>query len=745
MVTPPLWDNLPTDCRSRPQWVIWSHREVHGRKTKVPLDAYGHNASTTAPHTWAHLDEVRKTFEAGTGAGVGFVFTRQAGISGVDLDHCRDPSTGEIDTWAQTIIAQLDSYTEISPSGAGVHILIKGSLPEGTDGKKKTLKGDGYQKDAAVEIYSAGRYFTMTGDVLPGQPQSVESRQDQLTALYSELFGPVEPDTTKTGRKAQDEAEDKPTGGVEGDTRSTTAGNTSTTTGNLSDQTVLARMLGGACADKIEALLNGDTSAYGGDDSAADQALCNHLAFWCRKDQAQMDRIFRSSRLMRPKWDEKRGRQTYGEITINKACQDTPEVYQPEAEAQDTWDQVTTDKAADIVNSGRFIDHWTEVYSRRHNGDSHIAVAMPAANLTANIINSHGIAVVQVAGESGDGKSHAVEAAAEQMGRWCDISGLSPKALLYHGGKTVVEGMMVVLDDNRPDETQADIVKRNQTRYKTGYKYKTVINGKPVVLQMPPGVQLLTTEVDADSEDQVLNRTLLLEVAGSLEKDLKIIAADLKSLETGERPLDDPDIKVCQAAFDLLKSKSYVVTIPGGESRITWHERSKDKRANLRNYNIFRDLILAYAVMQWPQRPHQVKNGVVHVEASRQDFMDALALYHTVHKQMKTKLGSKEIEVLNYVSKRGGRVSREDVMKDLKLSKVRLTQLVRGKNGQSGLLGKVSGFYTEKASESRSMSGGDGYYDPKISRLYLCLSDTAVYQADLSSTSLAATWTELDT
>lgn len=401
-----------------------------------------------------------------------------------------------------------------------------------------------------------------------------------------------------------------------------------------------------------------------------------------------------------------------------------------------------TAKAADIVNSGRFIEHWTEVYHRRHNGDSHIAVAMPAANLTANIINSHGIAVVQVAGESGDGKSHAVEAAAEQMGRWCDISGLSPKALLYHGGKTVVEGMMVVLDDNRPDETQADIVKRNQTRYKTGYKYKTVINGKPVVLQMPPGVQLLTTEVDADSEDQVLNRTLLLEVAGNLEKDLKIIAADLKSLETGERPLDDPDICICQAAFDLLKSKSYVVTIPGGESRITWCERGKDKRANLRNYNIFRDLILAYAVMRWPLRPYQEENDVVHVEATRQDFMDALALYHTVHKQMKTKLGSREIEVLNYVSKKGGRVSREDVMRNLRLSKVRLTQLVRGKNGQSGLLGKVAGFYIEKATESKSMSGGEGYYDPKINRQYLCLSDTAVYQADLSSTALAATWTD---
>jgi len=318
----PQWDNLPDACRSRPQWVIWSHREVHGRKTKVPLDAYGHNASTTAPHTWAHLDEVRKTFEAGTGAGVGFVFTRQAGISGIDLDHCRDSSTGEVDAWAQTIIAQLDSYTEISPSGAGVHILVKGSLPEGVDGKKKLLKGDGYRPDAALEIYSAGRYFTMTGNVLDGYPRTVEDRQDELLALYSEVFGPAEPDTHQTTRKAQDKRQDKPTGEVK---RSTT-----TPAGGLSDEAVLTRMFGSANGDKIKWLHAGDTTDYGGDDSAADQALANHLAFWTGKDREQMDRIFRLSGLMRPKWDEKRGSTTYGERTIDEAIRGTTEVYQPE-------------------------------------------------------------------------------------------------------------------------------------------------------------------------------------------------------------------------------------------------------------------------------------------------------------------------------------------------------------------------------------------------------------------------------
>lgn len=742
-VSPPIWDNLPAACRILPNWVLWKPLEREGRITKVPLDRYGNLASSTAPHSWCHLDEARKAHEGGIGQGVGFIFTRKVGISGVDLDHCRDPSTGEIDTWAQTIIAQLGSYAEISPSGAGVHILLKGSLPEGTDGKKKLLKGDGYRPDAAAEIYSAGRYFTMTGQHLPNSPSTVEDCQDALTALFTEIFGPAK-DNTKNEEKGQEKAQDGP--------RVDQGGPSAPDKKAIKE--IIKRMMHGTKAAEILKLYKGDTSAYGGDDSAADLALCNHLAFYCNKNARLMDALFRGSKLIRDKWDEDRGGQTYGEMTIAKAIEDTNQTWggshgekgvNSSPPPSDNVAPQITAQASDKINAGEFVNMWSTVFSRRHNGDSHIPIAMAAANLSANIINSQGIAVLQVAGQSGDGKSHAVQTAAQQMGRWCDISGLSPMALLYHAGITVHGGMMVVLDDNRPDDRQADIIKRAQTQFKTGYRYKSVLKGEPVVLQMPPGVQLLTTEVDADSEDQVLNRTLFLEVEGNLDKDLKIIEADLRSLETGERPLDDPDITLCQVAFDMLKAKTYVVTIPDAEKKIKWQERSKDQRANLRNFNIFRDLILAYAVMRWPQRPHREEAGVTHVEATRQDFMDALALYHIIHRQMKTKLTNKEIEVLNFIKSKGGRVSREDAMKGLNLSKVRLSQLTRGAKGQGGLLAKVPGFYIEDATESLTQVAVEaGYYDPKIRKQYLCLSDTTIYQNELSSPTsfMAASWTD---
>lgn len=311
--TTPHWDNLPEACSSLPQWVLWKASKRKGKTTKIPINCSGTNASSTDSHTWCTLNKARKAFDKGTGAGVGFVFTRSCGISGIDLDHCRDPSTGKIDAWAKVYLDKLNSYSEISPSGNGFHCIIKGSLPEGVDGKKKTLKGSEYRENACIEIYSSKRYFTMTGNRLSEYPSTVEDCQEELTAIYNELFGKDE--------KSHDEAK--------ADTQS--AQRLSIRGEKLTDDQIIVKMFSSEKGDKIKTLFNGDTSAYGGDDSAADQALCNYLAFWTGKNPQQMDRIFRRSKLLRPKWDEMRGSETYGEMTIETACQGTSEVYKPSA------------------------------------------------------------------------------------------------------------------------------------------------------------------------------------------------------------------------------------------------------------------------------------------------------------------------------------------------------------------------------------------------------------------------------
>ncbi len=92
--------------------------------------------------------------------GVGFVFTQNDPFIGIDCDECLDE--GKLNTFVQKLVDYCDSYTEESFSGTGIHIIIKGELPEGFR-NKRSMTDQGFK---ALEIYDQGRYFTMTGRVL---------------------------------------------------------------------------------------------------------------------------------------------------------------------------------------------------------------------------------------------------------------------------------------------------------------------------------------------------------------------------------------------------------------------------------------------------------------------------------------------------------------------------------------------------------------------------------------------------
>jgi hypothetical protein len=114
---------------------------------------------------------------------VGFVFTKDDPFAGVD--NCRNPDTGRIDPWAQDIIGTLHSYSEISPSGTGVNIFLRGKPPANAKHKVNHQTG-------SVEVYDSGRYFTVPGQHVAGTPPTVEDRQAELTTVYAAVFG-IEP------------------------------------------------------------------------------------------------------------------------------------------------------------------------------------------------------------------------------------------------------------------------------------------------------------------------------------------------------------------------------------------------------------------------------------------------------------------------------------------------------------------------------------------------------------------------
>jgi len=290
-----LVPNIPRPLISRDQWVAWRHEERDGKLTKVPYQPVNpaRGASATDPGTWGLFEEA---LVAEPRDGIGFVVTEHDPFCGVDLDHCRDPKTGEIDRWAQQIIADLMSYTEITPSADGLRVWLMGEKP-GRNARKRVDGG------GEIEIYDRARMFAVTGNHVAGLPRTIEARQAELAKLYADLWPEPEPKPRPV----------QPVG--------------------VDDHVLLERMFAAANGEKIRRLFAGDTSDHGGDDSSADMALCMHLAFWTGRDAARMDALFRMSGLMRPKWDERRRDSTYGADTIEKAIAGTADVYQGELDA----------------------------------------------------------------------------------------------------------------------------------------------------------------------------------------------------------------------------------------------------------------------------------------------------------------------------------------------------------------------------------------------------------------------------
>lgn len=149
---PVLVENIPDELKVRPQWVAW---KAAGEKPhKIPYSARTkRKASSTDLLTWSTFEDVLEAYEAGGYDGIGFVFSSGDPYAGVDPDYCRDSETGEIKRWAAEVVNGLDSYTELSPFGMGLHIIVEGKIP-------KSLKTD------QIEMYCTERFFTVTGHVV---------------------------------------------------------------------------------------------------------------------------------------------------------------------------------------------------------------------------------------------------------------------------------------------------------------------------------------------------------------------------------------------------------------------------------------------------------------------------------------------------------------------------------------------------------------------------------------------------
>lgn len=285
-----MYEAIPQELKSLPNWICWNAvpDELRGKIKKMPINPRtGGGAMSNNPSTWTDFNTALKASE--NYSGIGFMFSN-CDYFGVDIDGVSEELTAYREGKENIIsefINTLQSYTEVSQSGNGIHIICKGKLPKG--GRRK----------GNVEMYEDGRFFVMTGNYC-SEFVDITECSESIKSLHEKYIG--------GGREPQPRA---------------------MPIVNLSTATEIVRA---ACnarnGNNFKALYSGNITGYTSQ-SEADMALCNMLAFWTGCDADKMDAIFRQSGLMREKWDRAQSGSTYGALTIQKAIADCGQVYSP--------------------------------------------------------------------------------------------------------------------------------------------------------------------------------------------------------------------------------------------------------------------------------------------------------------------------------------------------------------------------------------------------------------------------------
>ena len=272
-----LLSNIPQELKDLHQWVIWRYELIDDRYTKVPYNAKtGDHASSTNPTTWCAFDKAVARYSRFEMAGIGFVFSTSDPYFGIDLDDCI--VDGAVNSFGSEVITSINGYTEYSPSGRGLKIIGRGTVP----GAGTHPKGIG--------IFDRDRFFTITGQ-LYNEHSTITESNGHLAELYTKL--------------------------TRADQLITTA--VAPTPINLplaiAQKRVNERLIFDA---QFHHLYTGDLARWQKSPSEADYALCCELLELANGDSAIADQLLRSSGLMRDKWDRKLHGTTYGLYTLEK-------------------------------------------------------------------------------------------------------------------------------------------------------------------------------------------------------------------------------------------------------------------------------------------------------------------------------------------------------------------------------------------------------------------------------------------
>ena len=283
--------------KTKKVWLNWKYIDDKG---KIPYNpATGKPAKPNDPTTWSSYElALQKSVDYN---GIGFALTE--GVCAIDIDHASDSEARQ--QQADDIIRFMNTYAELSPSGKGYHIIFRCVIEK----VKKFMAENQYDfytnnQSKGLECYIGGltnKYLTYTGKAI--NSLNIEDRTEQLIEFLKRYM-------KKESRHAS------PTDEISGKKE----------TPSISDEEVLKIAVaskGGKSFSKL--FYTGDTSEYDNDQNKADLALCAKLAYFTQGNRAQIDRLFRQSKLYREKWE----REDYQNGTIEKAIASCESFYRP--------------------------------------------------------------------------------------------------------------------------------------------------------------------------------------------------------------------------------------------------------------------------------------------------------------------------------------------------------------------------------------------------------------------------------
>lgn len=294
-------EGFPVRLKGFNQWLVTHDTPWNDDLHKSPkFPANGWNDDNV---TLLSFEEAYRRFQSTNDTGVAFRFTESSPFVGFDLDNVRN---SDFTKEAIKLVQRLDTYTEVSSSGKGIHCIAEGEHL-GERKNRGSLSDSGH-----LEVYDKDRYFVLTGDVYGGC-ETVESRHTVVRTVQDEYLPEDKTDASTGPQKPLDE-------------QGHTDGSPDVTPEQI-HRTIETYVEHGGVDKRLLRLWRGSDTGHQSP-SEADMALVKQLYFWCKGDTRLMDKCFRASSRMRPKWDEKRGNQTYGEMTIQKVYRSNSKIFE---------------------------------------------------------------------------------------------------------------------------------------------------------------------------------------------------------------------------------------------------------------------------------------------------------------------------------------------------------------------------------------------------------------------------------